>query len=87
MSGSKIPSGYPSHNHMDLRSGMPHESTAELEQIAKIDPLVKETMEAAHDVRVRGDFEQVTAKNAIYLKQLSRKYYIIMDNAIIVERD
>jgi hypothetical protein len=53
-------------------------STEELEQVAKIDPLVKETMEAAHDTRVRGEFEQVTARNAIYLKQLTRKYYIIL---------
>jgi len=76
--GSQIPQTIHPEGDLDARSGEPNLSTDELEQIAKVDPLVKETMEAAHDTRVRGEFEEVTARNAIYLKQLARKYYIIL---------
>lgn len=63
---------------IDPRTGEHRLTTQELEMVAKSDPLVKETIEAAHATRVRGEFEQVTARNDIYLKKLARKYYIIL---------
>ena len=68
----------PPPSDLDPRTGMHRLSVQELEMVGQTDPLVKETLEAVHDTRVRGQFEEVTARNAIYLKALARKYYIIL---------